>query len=322
MVPTSYSIQERSFSIADFGDFGQRHGIDYRFPALSGQSAFGATDQVVQGTIEEMHLSSGIYLSNSDVNVLQPYESASLGLTPLFVLVVLEGSVNISTDDQVYTVRSGMALRTRLSKRLAMGAAHAANQHLRTLTLALDWESVQSNPSLCALLQAWMMKPEITTEMWHIPYHLQVGLQQGLEQKWPGLQRQLVLEGLALQLLAHSLSPIEPVKAREYSLAPSERVRLEAVRELLQQRPAEEHTLQVLAEVAAMSPSSLRAKFRQIYGQSVFDYLRDCRLNQAWHYLQEGYSVQQAAHLSGYHHATNFATAFRRRYGISPSALA
>ena len=33
---------------------------------------------------------------------------------------------------------------------------------------------------------------------------------------------------------------------------------------------------------AAMSSSSLRTKFRQAYGHSVFDYLRDCRL-EGWH---------------------------------------
>jgi AraC-like DNA-binding protein len=35
----------------------------------------------------------------------------------------------------------------------------------------------------------------------------------------------------------------------------------------------------------------------------------------------EGHSVQQAAWMSGYQHATNFATAFRRRYGICPGMV-
>ncbi|MRF00600.1 helix-turn-helix domain-containing protein, partial [Escherichia coli] len=46
--------------------------------------------------------------------------------------------------------------------------------------------------------------------------------------------------------------------------------------------------------------------------------LRDCRLALARRYLLEGHSVQQAAWMCGYQHATNFATAFRRHYGISP----
>lgn len=71
-----------------------------------------------------------------------------------------------------------------------------------------------------------------------------------------------------------------------------------------------------------MSPSSLRSKFRQRYGCTLFDYLRDCRLALARRYLLEGHSVQQAAWMCGYQHATNFATAFRRHYGISPGTCA
>ena len=90
------------------------------------------------------------------------------------------------------------------------------------------------------------------------------------------------------------------------------------MRIVLEQSPEREYTLAQLAAQAAMSPSSLRSKFRQAYGCTVFDYLRDCRLEQARRYLLEGHSVQQAAWMSGYQHASNFSTAFRRRYGLSP----
>lgn len=97
--------------------------------------------------------------------------------------------------------------------------------------------------------------------------------------------------------------------------------RLELIRRLLEQTPEKAYTLNELARRAAMSPSSLRCKFRHAYGCTVFDYLRDCRTARARRYLMEGYSVQQAARMSGYQHATNFATAFRRRYGCSPGEL-
>ena len=45
------------------------------------------------------------------------------------------------------------------------------------------------------------------------------------------------------------------------------------------------------------------------------------RLQLACEQLRQGCSVQQAAHFVGYRHATNFATAFRARYGIAPSEL-
>ena len=90
----------------------------------------------------------------------------------------------------------------------------------------------------------------------------------------------------------------------------------------IEKDPAREYRLEELADLAAMSPASLRRKFKAAFGRSVFDYLRDCRLTLARDYLRRGYSVQQAAHFSGYRHASNFATAFRRRFGVTPSSLA
>lgn len=127
------------------------------------------------------------------------------------------------------------------------------------------------------------------------------------------LSRKLLLEGLMYQLLGHGLNQRQqPCPSRP------EHARLERVRSLLEQSPERDHTLAQLAALAAMSPSSLRSKFRQRYGCTLFDYLRNCRLALARRYLLEGHSVQQAAWMCGYQHATNFATAFRRHYGISP----
>ncbi|RUA22587.1 AraC family transcriptional regulator [Billgrantia gudaonensis] len=68
-----------------------------------------------------------------------------------------------------------------------------------------------------------------------------------------------------------------------------------------------------------MSPSTLRDKFRRACS-IVFGYLQECRLSKARQLPRRGYSVQQTAHLCGYRHATNFATAFRRRFGYPPSS--
>ena len=60
-------------------------------------------------------------------------------------------------------------------------------------------------------------------------------------------------------------------------------------------------------------------KFQAAYRQSVFSWLRERRLEVARQHLAQGWSVQQAAHFVGYRHATNFATAFRERYGVAPA---
>lgn len=313
-------MQKRHFSIEDFIGFGERYGIDYRFPSLATGLFSQAQRIVIQGDVEEMTLSSGINLTRSDIRVLQPYETTSLHSCPLYMLVVLEGSVMLRLNGEEFVVRSGMAFTSRLSEHQVMNASHLADCHLRTLSLGVDPASCWQSPLLTALLQQWEAHGA-PTFLWQVPGFLLSGLQQTQQASLPALSRQLMLEGVMLQLLGNALSQRIQGQERRRTAPCGAQQRLENVRRLLEQHPEKEYTLAALAQLAAMSASSLRVKFRQAYGQSVFDYLRDCRLELARRYLAEGYSVQQAAWMSGYQHATNFSTAFRRRYGMAPSEI-
>ncbi len=315
------AMQKRDFSIDDFIGFGERYGIDYRFPALaSGRSFHKEKRMVIQGEVEEMTLSSGLNLTRSDVRVLQPYETTSLHSCPLYMLVVLEGCVQLRLNGKAFIVRAGMAFTSRLSEQQVMNASHQADNHLRTLSMGVDPLRCRQSPLLMALLQQWEAHGA-PTFLWSVPAFLLSGLQHTQQNQQPGLSRQLILEGVMLQLLGHALSQPLPGSEKRSSAPGGEQYRLETVRRLLEQQPEKEYTLTALAQLAAMSSSSLRVKFRQAYGLSVFDYLRDCRLELARRYLAQGYSVQQAAWMSGYQHATNFSTAFRRRYGVAPSEM-
>lgn len=314
-------MQKKHFSIEDFIGFGERYGIDYRFPALASGRAFQKEKRIViQGEVEEMTLSSGLNLTRSDVRVLQPYETTSLHSCPLYMLVVLEGSVLLRLNGKEFIVRAGMAFTSRLSEQQVMNASHQADNHLRTLSMGVDPVRCWQSPLLTALLQQWEAHGA-PTFLWAVPAFLLSGLQYTQQTPAAGLSRQLILEGVMLQLLGHALSQRLPGGERRSPAPCGEQHRLENVRRLLEQQPEKEYTLAALAQLAAMSSSSLRVKFRQAYGHSVFDYLRDCRLELARRYLAQGYSVQQAAWMSGYQHATNFSTAFRRRYGVAPSEM-
>ena len=309
----------RTFSVSEFMDFGERYGIDYRFPLLAQRPDLPSGSPVLQGEIEEMTLPCGMCVTHSDVQVLQPYETTSRHDSPLYMLVVLEGCVILTLNGQEHVVRSGMAFSSRLSEHQTMRARHHADSKLRTLSLGLYPDGAYRTGLLESLMREWE-RCQTPTLIWQVPGFLLSGLQFAQQSTISHVSRQLMLEGLILQLFGHGLSMCQ-VESGKRLAASGEQQRLEVVRRLLEESPENDYTLNELAQRAAMSPSSLRSKFRAAYGCSVFDYLRDCRLEHARGYLLEGYSVQQAAWMSGYQHATNFSTAFRRRYGFSPGDL-
>nr|WP_163500559.1 helix-turn-helix transcriptional regulator [Halomonas socia] len=291
----------------DFTAYGQRFGIAYRF-ARRGRLP------VVQGRVEEFALRPGMRLTHSDVEVLQHYASSSLQSAALLVLVVLEGSVTLQVGGSERHLSAGMAMSIRLAgSGPALHASQAPGQRLRTLTLGLEDAAALPQLALAAVAPAPCA--------WRLPEHLTRSLEHALDDHWHAGAQRLLLEGLALQLLAHAQPTTPPHPFGQLDFSPGEQARLEAVRQRLLQHPMDAHRLEDLARLAAMSPSSLRSKFRHAFGQSVFDCLRERRLTLAREYLAQGLSVQQTAQRCGYRHASNFTTAFRRHFGVSPRRL-
>ena len=78
-------------------------------------------------------------------------------------------------------------------------------------------------------------------------------------------------------------------------------------------------SLDALARQAGTNANTLQRHFRAVYGTTVFDFVREHRLQRARHALeQDGLTVGQAALVAGYNSAANFATAYRKRFGMPP----
>ena len=81
---------------------------------------------------------------------------------------------------------------------------------------------------------------------------------------------------------------------------------------------ADDLSLDKIARYAGLNANSLQKQFRALYGTTVFDFIRQTRLQRARQALErDGLTVGQAALMAGYNSAANFATAYRRCFGIS-----
>ncbi|HRK84326.1 MAG TPA: helix-turn-helix transcriptional regulator [Alcaligenes sp.] len=305
-------------SVAHLRGFGERFGISYDFPH---QAGIADKTVVLRGRVDELPLFSGLHLTHSCLEVLQPYESQSTRDTALFLLVVLEGVVKLNLAGQNHTIQAGMGLTAYLDRRTPLYAFHEHQSSLRTLTIALNTSTQADTANTSDLLDSLYVPRVESMHRWRVPAHLYPILEhQKNGSALSGLQQRLLLEGLTLQLLAYGIEP--PTDGGQtVLLSPQERLRLERIRQQLDQVPYIDYSVSQLAEQAAMSPSSFRHKFRCLFGQPVSEYARERRMSLAKQYLLQGYSVQQTAHFCGYRHASNFATAFRKHYGTNPGQL-
>ncbi|MNI51276.1 Regulatory protein PchR [compost metagenome] len=77
-----------------------------------------------------------------------------------------------------------------------------------------------------------------------------------------------------------------------------------------------------LSRLVGLNDYKLKIGFKNEYGNTVFGYLREKRMEHALYLLQKGdISVSRAASLVGYANFSHFAEVFRKYYGFNPSEI-
>lgn len=137
-----------------------------------------------------------------------------------------------------------------------------------------------------------------------------------------GPERELYLCGKAMQLVALAISScITNAVGADAKLASRDVERLRQARDIIVATMNQPPSLEALAQQVGLNVRKLSSGFRSLYGASVFGFLQEYRLEQAYQLISTGeMSVSQAAFHVGYGPA-HFATIFRKRFGVSPSSL-
>jgi AraC-like DNA-binding protein len=138
-----------------------------------------------------------------------------------------------------------------------------------------------------------------------------------------GKARLLWHEAKSLELIARMTDElVEAERARQPQLSAYDVERLERARQRLVARLDEAPKLADLARTAALNETKLKGAFRTLFGTSVFAYLRRARMEEARRLLRERHlSVTEISLRVGYSNPSKFAAAFRREFGVSPSAV-
>ncbi|MEG3151007.1 AraC family transcriptional regulator [Sphingomonas sp. ZT3P38] len=138
-----------------------------------------------------------------------------------------------------------------------------------------------------------------------------------------GRLRRLFLQSKALEIICQALDAFD----QSEFLRSGESSRHMARSVLKAQFFLAEHfanppSLEKLAAEVGLSRSALCNGFRQIVGQSVYEYIRDLRMEQALTLLREGNDqIIQIAYAVGYHRPSSFSVAFQRHFGATPSKV-
>jgi AraC-like DNA-binding protein len=96
-------------------------------------------------------------------------------------------------------------------------------------------------------------------------------------------------------------------------------IKIKRAKEIILKRMAEPPTLQQLADEVQLPINRLKEGFKQVYGDTVFGFLFDHKMEYARQLLASGsYNVNEVGLKVGYSTASHFIAAFKKKYGTTP----
>ncbi|MBP1988581.1 helix-turn-helix domain-containing protein [Paenibacillus eucommiae] len=138
--------------------------------------------------------------------------------------------------------------------------------------------------------------------------------------------RELFVESRALELIYRYLEifllELDGSRRQSSQLSRTEQGKIGEAKQLLLHRMESPPSLLELARLVGLNDYKLKVGFKEMYGKSVYAYLRDRRMEKAWELMSySGMNVSQAAGMVGYANFSHFAAAFHKQFGFNPSEL-
>lgn len=98
-----------------------------------------------------------------------------------------------------------------------------------------------------------------------------------------------------------------------------ETMRIQQAKDILIKNMAEPPGLQELADAVGLNIKKLKQGFKQVYGDTVYGFLFDYKMEYARKLLDSGtYNVNEVGNRIGYSTASHFIAAFKKKFGTTP----
>jgi len=131
----------------------------------------------------------------------------------------------------------------------------------------------------------------------------------------------LYFRGKALELLSLYFNRSEDADIEQCPFLEDETnvIKIRKAKDIIISRMAEPPTLQALSEEIGLSLKKLKEGFKQIYGDTVYSFLFDYKMEVARKLLEAGnYNVNEVGVKVGYSASSHFIAAFKKKYGTTP----
>jgi AraC-like DNA-binding protein len=324
----------------------QSHNIEWLFDSIEASPSTSATapetnkiqiaypPDIATGVSERTRTREGIVLIQDTHHFMQ---TAGLSKSPL-------GNFRFTFQEPVFAihvVHEGQVLiedleskETRLRQPGTDGFGHllgcsveqtaTSSQSLITTTLIIPIQYLKQlldEETVTMILERLRIGKLNTFSCYPVPVSISKMLENCLDHTLRDVLKTLQLQARVLDYLCSLALHLDSGIVKSQNQHPA-KVRAQNVRNWLMNVGAETPTLASISDQFGASPNKLNAEFTLEYGESIFSFLRNYRLEQAHLAIEQGgQPLKVIAHRIGYSHVNHFITAFKQKFNRTPGSL-
>jgi AraC-like DNA-binding protein len=154
---------------------------------------------------------------------------------------------------------------------------------------------------------------------------MKLAAQQILNNSLTGNMKTLLIEAKVLEIAALQLNEFasqSKPQIQQKKMRPSDVDVFYDLRNYLDQHFTDDLSLKILSKMFGLNEFKLKKGFKELFEATVFDYIHELKMNYSRQLLSDHQLyVNEVASKVGYKNPNHFSTAFKRKFGINPTAL-
>lgn len=277
---------------------------------------------LLHGRYYAMALRSGLRFHATDIVDLHDLVTQARCEPGLTIGLFLEGAASVSLGGRAFQFGAGgaraFALNCAEQDMFERRGLRGRRVRKVNINLPRDWLEAESMEQAGTL--RGLCRTHLESRTW-VPTPRHLALAEKLLNPAPDVPflESLYRETLALDFVAEVVRNWTDNEPKAFRLGGRDHQRLHRACDYIDAHQDVRLHLDEVARAAGMSVSALQRLFHAAQGTSVLEFARTRRLQRAREALAAGHvTVTEAALAAGYTSPANFATAFKRQFGLSP----
>jgi AraC-like DNA-binding protein len=275
-------------------------------------------NQFIDLKIINAMVEDNIYLNIVDNNIKQSHiQKLRIKDKQLQIRIILQGmleKLNHSRNEKRIYNKNEISIE--YEENVEESLLNKQDQHLKYICITLDEKYLNENKYLNDIFNNAFCKKFYEPDLENRFYEL-------FNREYTSGLDKIYLKNKTMETILYVLDKIKKIDELNFIGLNDEDInRIKKAKIIMEESLHENITIMVLAKKVALNQTKLKKGFKQLFGKTIHEYLKNLRLQKAVEYLKiNKYSVREVSLMVGYTNQGSFSYAFSNKFNCSPKEI-